>query len=313
MSGSVDPKDKVVIVTGVASGFGMDLAKELDKRGFIVIGTCRDVADERSAQLRASCSNQLKLIKLDVTEDEDVQNAAKEVELFLNGRTLWAVVNNAGIAAMHGIEWGSPGVELFRSVLDVNTLGVIRVCRAFLPFLRQTPGSRCVIVTSIESRSEPLTQPAYAMSKTAVRAFSNSLRRELKGKVHVSMVEPAFYATGATEERRLLADLENNWNSTPAHLRDQLATQFEQFKEFTQASLLVQHGDISSVTRTLVSIVCQKSEPRYVYRACSFVESMVLWPIDWLPEEILDLGLGRQAMIINFKLLKYIVNGPLYL
>jgi NAD(P)-dependent dehydrogenase (short-subunit alcohol dehydrogenase family) len=59
---------------------------------------------------------------------------------------LWAVVNNAGIAAFTEIEWCS--VDQFQRILDVNVLGVVRVTKAFLPLLRHSKG-RVVNVASL--------------------------------------------------------------------------------------------------------------------------------------------------------------------
>ena len=58
---------------------------------------------------------------------------------------LWAVVNNAGISEIAEIEWMS--FEHCKKIMDINTFGAYRVCRAFLPLLRKSQG-RIVIVGS---------------------------------------------------------------------------------------------------------------------------------------------------------------------
>jgi NAD(P)-dependent dehydrogenase (short-subunit alcohol dehydrogenase family) len=63
---------------------------------------------------------------------------------------LWAVVNNAGIAAFTEIEWCS--VDQFQRILDVNVLGVVRVTKAFLPLLRHSKG-RVVNVASLAGQN----------------------------------------------------------------------------------------------------------------------------------------------------------------
>ena len=62
---------------------------------------------------------------------------------------LWAVVNNAGIAAFTEIEWCS--VDQFQRILDVNVLGVVRVTKAFLPLLRYSKG-RVINVASLAGK-----------------------------------------------------------------------------------------------------------------------------------------------------------------
>ena len=116
-------------------------------------------------------------------------------------------MNNAGIASLHGIEWGLQGVDLYRQCMEVNYLGVVRVTKTALPLLRKTPGSRVVIVTSVEDRAEPLTQPSYAASKFATRAFANSVRRELRLKdIFVSVIEPSFLRDWMYERNFLDSD-----------------------------------------------------------------------------------------------------------
>ena len=62
---------------------------------------------------------------------------------------LWAVVNNAGIACSSEIEWCP--ISTFQQQFDVNTLGPVRVTKAFLPLLRESQG-RIVIVASVAGK-----------------------------------------------------------------------------------------------------------------------------------------------------------------
>ena len=60
---------------------------------------------------------------------------------------MWAIVNNAGIGAITEIEWCP--MELYRRVLEVNSLGPIRVTKKFLPLLRKYENGRVIIVASL--------------------------------------------------------------------------------------------------------------------------------------------------------------------
>ena len=64
---------KYVFITGCDSGFGLNTAKQLDYLGFTVIATC--VTDEGEQSLRTSCSKNLHVIKMDVTDTKQVQSA----------------------------------------------------------------------------------------------------------------------------------------------------------------------------------------------------------------------------------------------
>lgn len=126
---------------------------------------------------------------------------------------MWAVVNNAGVTYSSEIEWCP--IENFQRTIDVNTIGVIRVTKTFLPLLRKSQG-RIVIVASMASiknfkkRSNDytfnlilllligrVTVPGftpYSMSKFAIVAFVDGLRREMmKWRVGVHLIEPSAY------------------------------------------------------------------------------------------------------------------------
>lgn len=75
----IAPKDNAVLVTGCDTGFGNLLTRKLDKAGFKVYACCLFPLGEGAQKLRSDCSSQLKIIKLDVTSDLDVEEAYKEV------------------------------------------------------------------------------------------------------------------------------------------------------------------------------------------------------------------------------------------
>ncbi|CAG2180367.1 unnamed protein product, partial [Oppiella nova] len=78
--------------------------------------------------------------------------------------------------------------------MDVNSMGQVRVTKAFLPLLRKTRNSRIVNVESLAGRIAMPGISSYAMSKFAVRAFSESLRNEVKQfDINVVVIEPSVY------------------------------------------------------------------------------------------------------------------------
>lgn len=86
-------------------------------------------------------------------------------------------------------------MDVYKRQFEVNTFGTVRSTRAFLPLLRKVNGSRVVLIASIAGRVVTGCLTAYAMSKHAVRAFGDGLRRELKkeAKVQVSVIEPTVF------------------------------------------------------------------------------------------------------------------------
>ncbi len=106
---------------------------------------------------------------------------------------LAGLVNNAGIGVSDPLEF-LPMADIRRQ-FDVNLFGQVEVTQAFVPMIRQERG-RIVNMSSISGRmAAPMLGP-YAMSKFALEAFSDSLRRELRPwGIHVSVVEPGAIAT----------------------------------------------------------------------------------------------------------------------
>ena len=173
-----------VLVTGASSGIGRAAALVLSRRGFTVYAGTRSALDYDGVTP----------IELDVTED-----VSHLRELELDG-----VVNNAGIAVIGPLEY-LPLDELRRQ-LEVNTVGQLAVIQACLPALRRSRG-RIVNVSSISGRvALPLYGP-YAASKFALEALSDSLRRELRGAVGVSLIEPGAVRTPIWERTLEVTEL----------------------------------------------------------------------------------------------------------
>ncbi|KAM6894093.1 D-beta-hydroxybutyrate dehydrogenase, mitochondrial [Xenentodon cancila] len=193
--GHVDGRGYAVLITGCDSGFGHQLARCLDRRGFVVFAGCLCPEGVGARGLARESSSNLKILKLDVTKDEDVQQAEKEVRRSVPEKGLWAVVNNAGISDWAEIEWST--VEDFRHMAEVNLFGSIRTSMAFLPLVRASRG-RMVFVSSIFAFFNCLNMGAYSVSKRGLEAFADCLRVEMSSfGVEVSIIQPGNFA-GAT-------------------------------------------------------------------------------------------------------------------
>ncbi|CAG2171164.1 unnamed protein product [Oppiella nova] len=188
----VESDRKAILITGCDTGFGNLLAQQLDSKGFTVFASCLDPESKGAQDLLNTCSKRLKVLKLDVTKDEDVKEAVDFVRNNLQTNKLWSIVNNAGILHFLPVEWGREGVDIFKRQMDVNSMGQVRVTKAFLPLLRKTRNSRIVNVESLAGRIAMPGISSYAMSKFAVRAFSESLRNEVKQfDINVVVIEPS--------------------------------------------------------------------------------------------------------------------------
>lgn len=176
------------MVTGASSGIGAAVARDLAARGFRVFGTVRRAED--SGGLEAAGVTPL---LLDVTDAAGIARARAQVERALAGAPLAGLVNNAGIPAAGPLEL-YPLDEL-RRVLEVNLVGTVAVTQAFLPLLRAARG-RVVNIGSVSGRTALPFMGAYAASKFALEAVSDSLRRELLPLgVRVIVIEPGSFQT----------------------------------------------------------------------------------------------------------------------
>ncbi|XP_078520335.1 retinol dehydrogenase 7-like [Lissotriton helveticus] len=208
--------DKYVLITGCDSGFGNELARQLDERGLRVLAAC--LTQKGAEQLKEATSQRLQTVILDVTNNTSVAAMAQWVKEQVGDRGLWGLVNNAGVACPVALnEWLS--VDDFRRVINVNLIGMIDVTLALLPHVRKACG-RIVNMSSIAGRLS-LLGGGYSISKFGVEAFSDSLRRELSSfGVKVSIIEPGAFKTEILNVEVFKKGLENIWSGLPSEVKE---------------------------------------------------------------------------------------------
>lgn len=193
-------RDKVVVVTGAASGIGRAYAQAFAAEGAHLV-----LADIEAAPLEATCQALTKAgaravaIPTDVTEVSQLEALAAAAERELGG--VHIVCNNAGVAPIGPIL--ETRLEDWRWVLEVNVLGVVHGIAAFGPrFVAQGEGH----IVNTASSGGLITVPgfgAYVASKHAVVGLSETLYQELVGTgVGVSVVCPGLVATGIFRSER---------------------------------------------------------------------------------------------------------------
>jgi NAD(P)-dependent dehydrogenase (short-subunit alcohol dehydrogenase family) len=186
-----------VVVTGVSSGIGWGTTKVLVSKGIHVFGSVRKTQD--AERLSTEFGNTFTPLRFDITDEQSVHAAARQVRERLDGRTLFGLVNNAGIAVPGTLQHLS--IADYRLQLEVNLVGQLIITQAFLPLLGTdsaltgTPG-RIINVSSVGGRIGAPFLGAYAASKHGLEGFSESLRRELMVYgVDVIIVAPGSVAT----------------------------------------------------------------------------------------------------------------------
>ncbi|TFD05097.1 SDR family NAD(P)-dependent oxidoreductase [Cryobacterium sp. TMT1-66-1] len=168
----------VSLVTGGASGIGAATAKRMAAMGAQV--AVLDLTPGRADVAHL-------VVEADVSDDESVRRAVDEV-IKRFGR-LDVVVNNAGIGAQGTIADNSE--DEWHRVLDINVLGIVRVSRAALPFLRKSPSAAIVNTASVAATAGLQNRALYSASKGAVLALTLSMAADhVHEGIRVNCVNP---------------------------------------------------------------------------------------------------------------------------
>jgi NAD(P)-dependent dehydrogenase (short-subunit alcohol dehydrogenase family) len=188
--------DRVVLITGAASGIGAATALELVAQGGTPVLV--DCDAEPLAQMAQRCGPQTLYWVADVTHLQAMQEVVDKTISKL-GR-IDIVFANAGVAAFGPVAYIDP--EAWKRCFEVNVFGVFNTIRAALPVIMQQRGY-VLINASSSSFAHPPVMSAYAASKSAVEAMGNSLRIEMAahgvgvGVVHAGWVRTPLVTEGA--------------------------------------------------------------------------------------------------------------------
>ena len=211
MANPTDPGDNhrpTVLVTGASGGIGQACAIHLDRIGWRVLAGIR--RPETIEALHAVASARLQPVLLDVTDPASIEAATAAIRDAVGDTGLQGLVNNAGIAVA-GIAEFLP-MERLREQFEVNFFGQVAVTQALLPLLRVGNG-RVVNMSSISGRHAAPFFSAYAASKHALEAWSDSLRQELAmWGLHVAIIEPGaidtpIWESGEARARRIVEEM----------------------------------------------------------------------------------------------------------
>jgi NAD(P)-dependent dehydrogenase (short-subunit alcohol dehydrogenase family) len=180
---------QTVLITGSSTGLGFATAISLARAGHDVFASMRNPASTPELRTVAAKENlPITILPLDVDSDASVATAIKSV-IETRGR-VDVLVNNAGIGLMASIE--HMPLDQFRQVFETNYFGVLRCIKAVLPYMRVQHSGRIVNMSSVAGRIASAGHGAYASSKFALEAISESLAAEVRPfNIRVHLVEPA--------------------------------------------------------------------------------------------------------------------------
>jgi NAD(P)-dependent dehydrogenase (short-subunit alcohol dehydrogenase family) len=167
------------LITGANRGLGLEFARQYLAEGWQVYVTCRDPDSASELQRLADASDdKLQILALDVTDPASVKSAAAE----LDGQAIDLLLNNAGIGGPRGQTIGNIDYEAWMKVLDVNTMGPMRVSEAFVDHVAKSERKLIVTLTSGMGSLADNTSGgsiAYRSSKAAVNMVMRSLAIDL--------------------------------------------------------------------------------------------------------------------------------------
>lgn len=182
--------NRILLITGVSSGFGRALAQAALDAGHTVVGTVR--SEQAAREFEALGAPRAVARVLDVTDFDAIEGVVAEIE-----RTVGAIdvlVNNAGYGH-EGVMEESPLSELRRQ-FDVNVFGAVAMMKAVLPFMRMRRRGHIVNITSMGGH---ITMPGltyYCGSKFALEGISDALRQEVAPLgIAVTAVAPGSFRT----------------------------------------------------------------------------------------------------------------------
>jgi len=187
--------EKIALVTGASSGFGLLTSIELAKAGFRVVATMRDPGRRDrldQAAAAAGVAAKVDVRALDVTRFDAIPGFVDTVVRDY-GR-LDVLVNNAGFAVAGFAE--DIKLEELRLQFETNFFGAVAMTKAALPTMRRQHSGHIIQVSSIAGMHGSVTVSSYSASKHALEGWSESLRMEVNSLgIKVVLVEPGAFQT----------------------------------------------------------------------------------------------------------------------
>jgi NAD(P)-dependent dehydrogenase (short-subunit alcohol dehydrogenase family) len=235
---------KIILITGISTGFGKETAQLLAYHGHIVYGT-----------IRKDCETdyRINVLKMDLTDTVSIKRTVETI-IEKEGR-IDVLINNAGMLTGGPIETSPP--ENIKIQIDTNFIGTVSLTREVLPHMRRQGGGMIINLSSIGGLTGLPFQAFYSASKFAIEGFSEALRMEVrKFNIKVIVINPGdFHTNNSANRRNFLA---------PAMPEDAYQEQFEKTLAVIENDE-AKGRDPLTLARKIVKIVeCKNPHQRYI-------------------------------------------------
>jgi len=246
---------KVILITGCSSGFGLLTAVRLAAQGHFVWATMRDLSRKQALEdALAQRKVQAFIRELDVTKHSTIKKTIEEIQK--THFHIDVLINNAGYGIAGFFEDLSE--EDIRVQMETNFFGAQNVCREVIPLMRKRLKGKIINISSIAGQVATPCLSAYNSSKWALEAFSESLYHELGlFGIAVCLVEPGSYPTNIFTQNAHYAKNFDNAQSPYFSFSQKL-------RNMAQQSIRKFKKDPDDVARLIEHIVHQ-SHPRLRY------------------------------------------------
>ncbi|NMH72037.1 SDR family oxidoreductase [Bacillus sp. RO2] len=172
---------KTILITGAGTGLGKELALSYAKKGHTIILTGRRLDPlEAVKEEILTFGAQAFVYQLDISSLENVKQTVSKI---ISEHTVDYLLNNAGAGCfgpLTNLDYGE-----IETAIQTNVLGTIILTKELLPHLLKQENSKIMNIISTAGQKGKVNESVYVASKFAVRGFTESLQKELEGKVHV--------------------------------------------------------------------------------------------------------------------------------
>jgi len=246
--------DKLVLLTGASSGFGLLTTVELARAGFRVVATMRDLSRRAKldqAAAAAGVADKIDIRLLDVTHFSEIATVVDTVVRDY-GR-IDVLINNAGFALAGFAE--DIKLEELRLQFETNFFAAVAMTKAVLPAMRQQRSGHIIQISSIGGLHGSISVSSYAASKHALEGWSESLRLEIGTLgIKVVLVEPGAFDTGVWTQGARMGE----------EAKKKTSPNFQRSLRMREVIQKIPKADPIAVARVIVNIV-QDPNPKLRY------------------------------------------------